>query len=203
MSDKVKIAILISGRGSNMLAIVGKVLDGTINGEVLLVISNNAGAEGLVRASELGIETLYLDHRNFDSREEYDREIISNLKKKDIELVCLAGFMRLLSPHFTEEYSGRIMNVHPSLLPSFPGVNGQQLALDYGVKITGCTVHFVDEKLDHGPIILQKTVPVEDSDTLELLSSRILEQEHIAYPEAVKLYCDRKITIDGRKVITE
>ncbi len=200
MIGKVRIGILISGRGSNMISIAKHVMNRSINGEILLVISNKSDAEGLSKAAALGIETLYIDHRNFADRESYDREIVSNLRKRNIELICLAGFMRLLSPYFTNEYKNRIINIHPSLLPSFPGVDGQKQALDYGVKVTGCTVHFVDEKLDHGPIILQKTVPVMDDDTEETLSDRILKQEHIAYPEAVRLYCAGKIKMEGRKI---
>jgi phosphoribosylglycinamide formyltransferase-1 len=181
-----KIGILISGRGSNMVALVDAVKSGDIpDSEVAVVISDKPDAPGLEKARERGVETSVIERRG-RSREEHDAEIISELLKRDVELVCLAGYMRLLSRDFVHAFEGRILNIHPSLLPDFPGLNVQQQALDAGVKVSGCTVHFVNEDLDAGPIILQRTVEVKDGDTAETLSARILEQEHGAYVEAVR-----------------
>lgn len=187
-----KIGILISGRGSNMVALVDAVKSGEIPGsEVLVVISDKPDAAGLQKAQERGIETVVIE-RGGRPRVDHDAEIAAELKKRGIELVCLAGYMRLLSPDFVRAFPNRIVNIHPSLLPAFPGLNVQQQALDAGVKISGCTVHFVNEHLDAGPIILQKAVEVRDGDTADTLSARILEQEHLAYVEAVrKLVKDR------------
>ena len=181
-----KIGILISGRGSNMVALVDAVKSGDIpDSEVAVVISDKPDAPGLEKARERGVETLVIE-RHGRSREEHDAEIISELRKRDVELICLAGYMRLLSRDFVHAFDGRILNIHPSLLPDFPGLNVQQQALDAGVKVSGCTVHFVNEDLDAGPIILQRTVEVKGGDTAETLSARILEQEHGAYVEAVR-----------------
>jgi phosphoribosylglycinamide formyltransferase 1 len=181
-----KIGILISGRGSNMIALVDAVKGGEIpDSAVAVVISDKPNAAGLEQAKERGVETLLIEHRG-RSREEHDAEIIAELRRRDVELVCLAGYMRLLSKDFTEAFENRIVNIHPSLLPAFPGLNVQQQAIDHGVKISGCTVHFVNEKLDAGPIILQRAVEVKDDDTAETLAARILEQEHGAYVEAVR-----------------
>jgi phosphoribosylglycinamide formyltransferase-1 len=181
-----KIGILISGRGSNMVALVDAVKSGEIpDSEVAVVISDKANAPGLDKARERGVETVVIERRG-RSREEHDAEIIAELQKRDVELVCLAGYMRLLSRDFVHAFENRIINIHPSLLPSFPGLNVQQQAIDHGVKISGCTVHFVNEDLDAGPIILQRAVEVKDGDTAETLAARILEQEHGAYVEAVK-----------------
>ena len=192
---KKRIAVLISGRGSNMLALSDAVRDGRIpEAEIALVISDKAGARGLELARERGIETLAIERRG-RNREEHEREIISALRERQVDLVCLAGYMRLLSPCFIEAFRGRILNIHPSLLPAFPGLDAQRQALEHGVKVSGCTVHFVDETLDGGPIILQRTVPVLEGDTVDSLSARILEQEHQLYPEAVKLV----LTADFRR----
>ena len=181
-----KIGILISGRGSNMVALVDAVKSGDIpDSEVAVVISDKPDAPGLEKARERGVETSVIERRG-RSREEHDAEIISELRKRDVELICLAGYMRLLSRDFVHAFEGRILNIHPSLLPDFPGLNVQQQALDAGVKVSGCTVHFVNEDLDAGPIILQRTVEVKGGDTAETLSARILEQEHGAYVEAVR-----------------
>jgi len=181
-----KIGILISGRGSNMVALVDAVKSGDIpDSEVAVVISDKPDAPGLEKARERGVETSVIERRG-RSREEHDAEIISELRKRDVELICLAGYMRLLSRDFVHAFEGRIVNIHPSLLPDFPGLNVQQQALDAGVKVSGCTVHFVNEDLDAGPIILQRTVEVKGGDTAETLSARILEQEHGAYVEAVR-----------------
>jgi len=184
---KKRIAILISGRGSNMLALSDAVREGRIpEAEVALVISDKAGARGLELAKERDIETLAIERRG-RNRDEHEREIIASLRERQVDLVCLAGYMRLLSPCFIEAFRGRILNIHPSLLPAFPGLDAQRQALEHGVKVSGCTVHFVDETLDAGPIIAQRAVPVVDGDTVESLSARILEQEHQLYPEAIKL----------------
>jgi phosphoribosylglycinamide formyltransferase 1 len=180
-----RIAILISGRGSNMVALADAIDNGTIpNAEIALVISDHADAGGLVIARERGIKTLAVERRG-RKREEHEQEIISVLRDEHVDLICLAGYMRVLSPYFVDAFKGRILNIHPSLLPSFPGLDAQRQALEHGVKVSGCTVHFVDNTLDGGPIVAQRTVPVFDGDTVEKLSARILEQEHILYPEAV------------------
>jgi phosphoribosylglycinamide formyltransferase-1 len=197
----VKIGILISGRGSNMVALVDAVASGEIpDSSVAIVISDQPAAAGLEKASELGVETLVIE-RNGRKRAEHDQEIVAQLRERKVELVCLAGYMRLLSPDFVQAFTNRIVNIHPSLLPSFPGLNVQQQAIDHGVKVSGCTVHFVDEDLDAGPIILQRVVEVKDDDTAETLSARILEQEHGAYIEAVKRVVSGNIVVDGRRAV--
>lgn len=184
-----KIGILISGRGSNMVALVDAVGSGKIPAsEVAVVISDKADAAGLEKARKRGVETVVIERRR-RTREEHDAEIIAELNKRGVELVCLAGYMRLLSPPFVAAFPNKIINIHPSLLPSFPGLNVQQQALDAGVKISGCTVHFVNDDLDAGPIIAQKAVQVLDDDTAETLAARILEQEHTLYVEAVRRIC--------------
>jgi phosphoribosylglycinamide formyltransferase-1 len=180
-----RLAILISGRGSNMAALIDAAQSGKIPAaEVAVVISDQSAASGLQRANECGIETVVIERRA-RSREEHDREIIAALRERKIDLICLAGYMRILSRDFIEAYRRRILNIHPSLLPSFTGLEAQKQALEHGVKVAGCTVHFVDETLDGGPIIAQREVPVREDDTVEALSARILEQEHELYPEAV------------------
>ncbi len=194
------IGILISGRGSNMVAIAGAVRDGIIpDSEVAVVISDKSKAPGLEKARDLGLETVIVTRRK-RSREEHDAEIIAELKKRDVELVCLAGYMRLLSADFVRAFPNRILNIHPSLLPSFKGLDAQQQAIDYGAKISGCTVHFVDEHLDHGAIILQKAVEVLDDDDPDSLSKRIIVHEHASYIEAVRRIAAGEITIEGRRV---
>lgn len=181
-----KIGILISGRGSNMVALVDAVKSGEIpDSEVAVVISDKPNAAGLEKARERGVETIVIERRG-RSREEHDADMIAELRRRDVELVCLAGYMRLLSKDFIHAFPNKIINIHPSLLPAFPGLNVQQQAIDAGVKTSGCTVHFVNEDLDAGPIILQRTVEVKDDDTPDTLAARILEQEHDAYVEAVK-----------------
>lgn len=195
-----KIGILISGRGSNMLAIAEAVENGTIpNAEIAVVISDQPSAQGLIKAQEKGLEILAIP-RNGRRREEHDAEIVSELKKRGVELVCLAGYMRLLSKDFIRSFHNKIINIHPSLLPAFKGLDAQKQAFDYGVKFTGCTVHFVDEELDHGAIIAQKIVEVKDDDTAETLSHRILEQEHQLYVEAIAKITVGKYEIIERKV---
>jgi len=191
-ADGRTIGILISGRGSNMQAILDAVRQGELEAQVGIVLSNVATAAGLSRAKEAGVPTTVIDHKSFSSREEFDRAIVDELKKREVDVVCLAGFMRLLSSLFVRAFPGRILNIHPSLLPAFPGLNAQRQALEHGVKVSGCTVHIVDEELDHGPIVLQTAVPVREDDTKETLSSRILEEEHRAYPRAVRLLLDRR-----------
>ncbi len=194
------IGILISGRGSNMVAIAGAVRDGIIpDSEVAVVISDKSKAPGLEKARDLGLETVIVTRRK-RTREEHDTEIIAELKKRDVELVCLAGYMRLLSADFVRAFPNRILNIHPSLLPSFKGLDAQQQAIDYGAKISGCTVHFVDEHLDHGAIILQKAVEVLDDDDPDSLSKRIIVHEHASYIEAVRRIAAGEITIEGRRV---
>ncbi len=196
-----RIGILISGRGSNMLEIIRAVADGRIpDAEVAIVISNVAGAAGIEKAREHGVEAVILDHRG-KTREEHDRAMAAQLRAREVDLVCLAGYMRLLSPWFTRQFDGRILNIHPSLLPAFPGLNAQRQALEYGVKFSGCTVHLVDEELDHGPIVKQAVVPVLPDDTEETLSARILEEERRIYPEAVALTLSGRFKIEGRRVI--
>ncbi len=196
-----RIGILISGRGSNMVAIVEAVKKGEIpDSEVVVVISDKVNAPGIEKAQVRGIETLIIP-KGKQTREEHDKQIIAELKKRNVDLVCLAGYMRLLSRIFIEAFPNRIVNIHPSLLPAFPGLEAQKQAVEYGVKISGCTVHFVDEELDHGPIILQRAVEVKQDDTPETLADRILQHEHQLYIEALKLIAEDKLEIRGRKVI--
>jgi phosphoribosylglycinamide formyltransferase-1 len=198
------LGILISGRGSNMEAILRSIKRGKISINPAIVISNKPDAKGLKIAQKLGVKTEIIESKGFKgSRTEYDKKIISVLTKNGVTpkngLVCLAGFMRIISPEFVKKYKNRIINVHPALLPSFPGLDAQKQAVDYGSKYSGVTVHFVDSGVDTGPIILQKVVKVEDDDTEETLSKRILTKEHQAYPEAVRLFAEKKIKISGRK----
>src|SRR5262245_18717385 len=194
------IGILISGRGSNMEAILDAIDDGRIPARAGLVISNVPDAPGLTKARDRGVETVALDHRGH-SREEHDRRMQTELERAGVELVCLAGYMRLLSYAFIKSYPNRILNIHPSLLPAFPGLAAQRQAIEYGVKLSGCTVHFVDEELDHGPIVKQAAVPVLPGDTEERLSARILVEEHRIYAEAVALILSGRFRIEGRRVI--
>lgn len=197
------IAVFISGRGSNFKAIMEEIKKETIKGRIVLVVSDNPDAPGLLYARENNIECAVFKKKNSDSRSEYFEKIISVLKVKNIELIILAGFMKILSPNIVGSYRNSILNIHPALLPSFPGEYAQKKALEYGVKYSGCTVHFVDEGVDSGPIIAQKAVPVKDGDTEQTLSDRILEKEHIIYPEAVRLFCDNKLSVKGRRVFTK
>lgn len=197
-----KIGILLSGRGSNMVAIAEAVRDGVVPGsEVAVVISDKSKAGGLEKARAMDLETVIVTRRK-RSREEHDAEIIAELKAKDVELVCLAGYMRLLSADFVRAFPNRILNIHPSLLPSFKGLHAHEQAIEYGVKVSGCTVHFVDEHLDHGAIILQRAVKVLDADNADSLSSRIIVEEHAAYVEAVRRIACGEIDVIGRKVVS-
>lgn len=195
------IAVLVSGRGTNLQAIINAVKSGYIKAKIALVVSDNKQAYALARAKKAAIETLFLDPKAFNSKEDFDREIIKNLKKQSVGLVCLAGYMRVLSPYFVREYKDKIINIHPALLPSFKGVNGVKDALGYGVKITGPTVHFVTDKVDSGPIIAQAAVKVRDDDTEETLRERIHKEEHKIYPNAIKNFIEGKLKIIGRKVV--
>jgi phosphoribosylglycinamide formyltransferase-1 len=196
-----RIGILISGRGSNMMALADAVRDGRIReAEIAVVISDQKSAAGLAHAEERGLKTLVIERRG-RSRVEHDSEIIAALFEHRVDLVCLAGYMRLLSKEFIEAFSGRALNIHPSLLPAFPGLNAQRQALEHGVRWTGCTVHFVDETLDGGPIILQQPVRVHEDDTVEILSARILKEEHRIYAEAVALIMSGNYRIEGRRVL--
>ncbi len=195
-----RLGILLSGRGSNFQAIADNIAAGTLDAEIALVISNRAEAPGLEIARQRGLPTLYLPSKGV-SREEYDCRAVQEMKDRGVELVCLAGFMRLLSAKFCDGYPMRILNIHPSLLPAFPGLDAQKQALEHGVKVAGCTVHFVDEQLDAGPIVLQAAVPVLDNDTVESLSARILAEEHRIYTEAVRIVLAERWRIEGRRVI--
>ena len=200
MSGRGKIGVLISGRGSNMEALAIACKEGQIGARIALVVSNEPGAAGLARAHRHGIETVVLDHREARGREAHDRRIAEALDGAGCDLVCLAGYMRLLSPWFVAHYRNRIMNVHPALLPAFPGLDAQKAAVEHGVKVSGVTVHFVDEHLDHGPIIVQASVPVHEDDTPDTLAARILVEEHVLYPRAVRLYFEGKLSVEGRRV---
>lgn len=195
-----RLGILLSGRGSNFEAIADSVDAGRIEAKIAVVVSNNPGAKGLQRARERGLRAVCVPSKAMD-REAYDRLVVRELKDARVDLVCLAGFMRLLSAYFVNEYPQRILNIHPSLLPSFPGLEAQMQALEHGVKHTGCTVHFVDERLDAGPIIIQAAVPVLDSDTEHTLSRRILEQEHRIYTQAIRLVLSEGFRLEGRRVL--
>jgi phosphoribosylglycinamide formyltransferase-1 len=196
-----RVGVLISGRGSNMVALADAAQAGRVPGaRVVLVLSDKPGAAGLERARERGIETAVVERRG-RTREEHEREVAAALGAAGVELVCLAGYMRLLSPCFLGEFRGRVLNIHPSLLPAFPGLDAQRQAVEHGVKVSGCTVHFVDETLDGGPIVTQRAVPVLDSDTPETLSARILVEEHRAYAEALALVCSGRYEVVGRRVV--
>ena len=196
---KKRLGILLSGRGSNFLAIADNIAAGKVDAEIAVVISNRADAPGIEVAKQRGLNAQVIPAKA-RGREEHDTAVIGALRSAQVDLVILAGYMRLLSPHFIHAFPQQILNIHPSLLPAFPGLDAQRQALEYGVKVTGCTVHFVDEHLDHGPIIVQRTVPVLPNDTEETLSARILEQEHIAYSEAIQKVVTGQCTIDGRCV---
>lgn len=198
-----RIGALISGRGSNLQAIIDAVRCGALDATIAVVISNRPDAPGLLRAREAGIEALHLSPREFADRDSYDRAIVGLLRAHDVELVCLAGFMRLVGPPLLDAFPNRILNIHPSLLPSFPGLDAQRQALEHGVRITGATVHIVDANLDAGPIVLQAAVSVLESDTVETLSARILIEEHRIYPEAIGIVLDGGWRIVGRRFVVD
>jgi phosphoribosylglycinamide formyltransferase-1 len=196
-----RLAILLSGRGSNFAAIQDAIVRGDLDAEIVCVISNRPNAPGIERARALGLATHVIDHRSFESREAHESEVLRVLGEVRPDLIALAGYMRLLSAAFIAAYPMRILNIHPSLLPAFPGVDAQAQAIAYGVKVSGCTVHFVDENLDAGPIIVQRTVAVRDDDDASSLSARILGEEHIAYVDALKKLADGRYRLDGRRVV--
>jgi len=196
-----RIGVLISGRGSNLQAIIDAVADGRLDATIAVVVSNRASAAGLVRARDAGIETLVLDHKAYAVRADYDRALASELRARGVSLVCLAGFMRLLGPDFIAAFPNAILNIHPSLLPSFAGLHAQRQALEHGVKVSGATVHVVNAELDAGPIVLQSAVPVRDDDTEDTLAARILVEEHQIYPEAIGIVLDGRWRLEGRRFL--
>ena len=200
-SSNRRLAVLISGRGSNLQSLIDAIADGRLDATIAVVMSNREDAGGLERARRAGIETLVLSHRGWPSRADYDRAVAAELAQRDVRLVCLAGFMRIFGAPVLDAFPNAILNIHPSLLPAFPGIDAQRQAFEHGVKVTGVTVHFVDAGLDAGPVILQRTVPVDDDDTRDTLAARILEEEHRAYPEAVKLVLDGGWRLDGRRFV--
>ena len=196
----INIGVLASGRGTNLQAIIEAIEGGKIEGRISIVISDNSDAYALKRAKQYNIDTRYINFKSYKNREDYDKEIIKALEEKKIDLVVLAGYMRILSPFFINAYKNKIMNIHPALLPSFPGLHAQRQAVEYGAKVSGCTVHFVDEGVDLGPIVLQKSVEVKDDDTEELLAERILKEEHQIYPKAIQLFSEGRLIIKGRRI---
>lgn len=200
MVKKISLGVLASGRGSNLQAIIDSINKGKIDAKIELVISDVKDAYVLKRAEKNNIKNIFVDPKTYVSKQEFEKEVIRLLKENSVELICLAGFMRVLSSDFVKEFKNRILNIHPSLLPSFPGLHVQKKALKHGVKFSGCTVHFVDEGVDTGPIIIQAVVPIFDNDTEELLSERILKEEHKIYPKAIQLIAENRVTIKDRRV---
>ena len=196
-----QVAILLSGRGSNFLALSDAIEAGHIPARIALVVSNKPDAAGLQHAQERNYKAICIPSAGLE-REAYDRQVVKEMQAAHVDIVCLAGFMRLLSPWFVQQYPLGILNIHPSLLPAFPGLHAQRDALEWGAKVSGCTVHFVDEELDHGPILLQHAVSVLDDDTEDTLSERILQHEHQIYPAALKLVCEERVRVEGRRVLT-
>lgn len=196
----IRIAVLASGRGSNLVAIMQAIAEKKIDGEIAVVLSDKAEAKALEHAKNAGIPAYHVNPKAYEQKADYEAELLRYIEQADCQLICLAGYMRILSPYFVSQATCPIMNIHPALLPAFPGLHGQRQALEYGVKVAGCTVHFVDEGMDSGAIILQKTVPVLHDDTEDSLSARILEQEHQAYPEAIQLFAQGKLELCGRVV---
>jgi phosphoribosylglycinamide formyltransferase-1 len=203
MARKLPIAVLISGTGTNLQSMVDAIEAGTLDARIEIVLSNRADAYGLTRAKLHGLATEILDHKQFPTREAFDEAAVEILRARGVELVVLAGFMRLLSPVFIKAFSNRIMNIHPALLPAFPGLHVQKKALEHGVRFSGCTVHFVNEECDEGPIIIQAAVPVYPDDSEESLSARILRQEHRIYPRAIQLYSEGRLRVEGRRVLVD
>ena len=196
-----RLGVLISGRGSNLQALIDAIADGRLDATIAIVVSNVAAAGGLERAHAAGIETAVVDHRGWPSRDDYDRALVDELRARDVEVVCLAGFMRRIGTAFIEAFPNAIVNIHPSLLPSFPGLHAQAQALAHGVKVSGVTVHLVTAELDAGPVIVQRAVPVLEDDTEATLAARILIEEHVAYPEAVQRVLDGRWTLSGRRFV--
>jgi phosphoribosylglycinamide formyltransferase 1 len=197
-----RLGVLISGRGSNLQALIDAVANRRLDAVISVVISNREDAGGLDRARRAGIETIGLSHRGWSSRDDYDRALVKELQKRRVDVVCLAGFMRVLGRAMIEAFPNRILNIHPSLLPSFPGVDAQRQAFDHGVKVAGVTVHLVTTELDGGPIVLQRVVPVLETDTADTLAARLLEEEHHAYVEAVRILLEEAWAVDGRRFVT-
>ena len=200
MAEILKIGVLISGSGSNLQSIIDHIESGWLRAQISVVISNNPEAYGLIRAKKAGLYCVALNHQDFKSRDNFDAELIRILKEADIDLIVLAGFMRILTSGFLQAFPDKIINIHPALLPAFPGTHVQQKAIDYGVKFSGCTVHFVDEGVDTGPIIIQAVVPVHPDDTADILAARILKEEHKIYPQALRFFAEGRITKNGRHV---
>ena len=200
-SEKFKLAVLVSGRGSNLQAIIDSIEKNNLAAEISLILSNVPDAYALQRGKKHGLESIFLDPKSFSSRDDYEKQMIELLQTKSIDLVCLAGFMRILGKNFIKAFSRKIINIHPSLLPAFPGLNVQEKALQHGVRFSGCTVHFVNEEVDGGAIISQAVVPILDADDTQSLSDRILEQEHIIYPEAIRLIIEDRLEFSGRRVV--
>lgn len=203
MSKLLRIGVLASGGGTNLQAIIDRCQDGSLAAEIAVVISNNPGAGALDRASKAGIQTLCINHRDFSQREDFDTAVVNALQKAEVDLVVLAGFMRIITQTFIDAFPERVINIHPALLPAFPGLHVQQQAIEYGARFSGCTVHFVDGGVDTGPIIIQAVVPILSDDTADTLAARILEQEHRTYPRAIQLIADGRVHVDGRKVTIE
>ena len=200
--SRLKLAVMISGRGSNLQALIDACADPAYPAEIILVLSNRPDAQGLARAATAGIPTRVIDHKEFADRTSFDREMTKAMETAETEMVCLAGFMRLLSGHFLQQFPQRVLNIHPSLLPSFPGLHAHEQVLEYGVRVSGCTVHLVTEDMDAGPIVAQAAVPIEFEDDAESLAARVLEQEHRIYPEAVRLLAEGRLQVVGRRVWT-
>lgn len=201
MDTSLKIGVLASGSGTNLQSIIDNIEKRKLPAEISCVLSNNAAAFALERAKQHGIPSLHIDHRNFPNRDAYDAALVENLRRYEVDLVVLAGFMRIITPVLLAAFPSAVMNIHPALLPAFPGLHAQQQALDYGVKVTGCSVHFVDAGTDTGPIILQAAVPVMEADTETSLSARILIEEHRIYSEAIRLFAEGRLKVEGRKVV--
>lgn len=203
MSNKLRLGVLASGGGTNLQAIIDRCQDGSLDAEIAVVITNNPDAGALDRANQAGIKNCCIDHRLFKSREDYDQALMKELRNVNVDLVVLAGFMRIISEVFLEAFPNRVINIHPALLPAFPGLNVHQKAIDYGARFSGCTVHFVDAGVDTGPIIIQAVVPVLAGDTAKTLAARILEQEHKIYTRAIQLFAENRIRLSGRQVIID
>lgn len=200
MAELLNLGVLISGNGSNLQSIIDHIEQGSLDAAIKIVVSNNPDAFGITRAQKHGIPVVVIKNSDFKNKEGFDAELIRILNDHQVDLVVLAGFMRIITPDFLKAFSGRVMNIHPALLPSFPGLHAQKQAFDYGVKVSGCTVHFVDEGVDTGPIIIQAPVPVLDDDSEDTLAARILKEEHRIYPEAIQLFAAGRLEISGRKV---
>lgn len=200
-SNKFKLAVLVSGRGSNLQAIIDSIEKNNMPAEIVLVISNVKDAYALERAHKHGIEGLFIDPKSYPDKNRYEQNLIEQIQSKAVDLICLAGYMRVLGAHFIESFTDRIINIHPSLLPAFPGLNAQKRALEHGTRFSGCTVHYVNEEVDSGAIILQAVVPIFDNDNETSLSERILEQEHIIYPQAIRMIIEGQLTLSGRRVL--